>query len=253
MLGATALCSFSSTDTQSIQSHPIIDIAKNFATQENSISQNKTYQLLEELALSGKVIRDGKDSDQRPIFVNAQADFEKAFVYGLQSKDIISITCIIHTPAPATPLCSNGEISKGLVDPSLLQDQERLLTVKKRPEIIRDLLKEGATCISVFPRGGRDARSAEQLKILDELLKCFPDRLKTFELDCTELPKDLIGASYIVTFADSQKYILSLRSYQANLPTDDQWGIWFGPIDHPIIKERWNAVLLFLEKHGFSL
>ena len=61
-----------------------------------------------------------------------------------------------------------------IIDPAILNDPERLLTVKKRPEIIRDYLQEGGILYTVFPKKGREARSSEQLAILDggRLIAC---------------------------------------------------------------------------------
>ena len=188
------------------------------------------------------------DAEKRPLFLNAQADFEQSIVYGLKTQKITNAICIIHMPAPDTPLCTNGEIygtehriAEELVDPAILND----------PDILRDYLKEGGTLISAYPRGARTLRSAEQLAILDELIKNHGDCLQTVELDCTEIPKELIGTTYFITFADEQTAILSLRGYQSNPPADDLWAIWFGPIDDPVIMQRLEEIFSFLDRHGF--
>lgn len=241
ILGATLV--FSSIS----QADEILDQVKTFAQSKDGVCA-----LLDELAASSCVTRDGKDADQRPIFVGAQADFERLFAQLLNKKEIISLFCIIHTPAPATPLCTKGEISEGLVDPSLLNDPERLLTVKKRPDILRDYLRSGGTLYTVYPKGGRNIRSLEQLQILDSLLEEYPEHLFAQELDCAEIPRHLIGATYLITFADFQQVALSLRSYQANRPADDEWGIWFGPLSNPAVAERLDEVFSFLDENGFA-
>ena len=231
-------------------SRSIIEVVKTFAQSGGQVQQ-PVSKLLDELTVTTAVIRKGTDTDLRPVFVNVQADFERAIVYWLNSKQIIRSTCIIHAPAPATPLCTNGEISAGLIDPAIQNDFERLLTVKKRPDIIRDYLREGGHFLTVYPSGGRNSRSVEQLAILDNLLENYPHHLQATELDCSQIPQDLIGATYLITFADSQTYVLSLRSYQANSPADDKWAIWFGSIHDPVVAERLQAVMSFLKEHGF--
>lgn len=235
-----------------IDSRSLIEVAKSFTQAGSSSFRSSISELLDELTTTSSIIREGTDSDERPVFVNAQADFERAIVYLLKSKRIVSCTCVIHTPAPATPLCTNGEISAGLIDPGILNDQERLLTVKKRPDIIRDYLRVGGNLFTAYPKKGRELRSAEQLAILDNLTRSYPHHLHAIELDCDAIPQDLIGATYLITFEDSSTYVLSLRSYQANSPTDDKWAIWFGSIDDAAVAERLQAVTSFLRDHGFS-
>ena len=239
--------------TNMIDSRSLMEVVKTFTLAGNGSFRSSVAALLDELSVTSSITREGIDADQRPVFVNAQADFERAIVFWLKSKQIASCTCIIHTPAPATPLCTNGEISVGLIDPAIQNDQERLLTVKKRSDIIRDYLQEGGALFTVYPKKGRGLRSAEQLAILDDLVQRHPEHLHAIELDCDAIPKDLIGATYLTTFADSSTYVLSLRSYQANSPTDDKWAIWFGPTHDSAIAERLQAVTSFLRDHGFSL
>lgn len=236
-----------------INSQSLIEVAKAFTQAGNSSFRNSVSELLDELTMTSSIAREGTDADERPVFVNAQADFERAIVYWLKCNQIVNCTCIIHTPAPATPLCTNGEISSGLIDSTIQNDPERLLTVKKRPDIIRDYLREGGNLFTIYPQKGRGLRSAEQLEILDDLVQSHSNHLHAIELDCDTIPQDLIGATYIITLADSSTYVLSLRSYQANSPTDDKWAIWFGPTNDPAVAERLQSVTSFLRDHGFSL
>ncbi len=241
-------------------SHPIptqiasplfIEGVKTFTRAANSPFQESICEMLSTLSVTSVMIREGTDADERPIFVNAQADFERAIVYWLKTKQIAGCTCIIHTPAPATPLCMNEEISLGLIDSAIQNDPERLLTVKKRPEIIRDYLQEGGFLYTVYPKKGRGLRSSEQLAILDGLVQSHPDHLHAVELNCDAIPQELVGATYLITLNDSSSYVLSLRSYQAISSTDDKWGIWFGSIDDATVENRFQAVTAFLENHGF--
>ncbi|ACZ33148.1 conserved hypothetical protein [Chlamydia pneumoniae LPCoLN] len=240
-------------EIQTIDSRSLIEIAKAFAYGGNDSFGDSVFELIDELDTTSSITREGTDADQRPIFVNAQADFEKAIVYCIKCKQIIKCISIIHTPTPATPLCTEGEIFPGLVDSAIQNDLERLLTVKKRPDIIREYLRAGGSLVTTYPKEGRRLRSPEQLRVLDDLVQSYPNHLHAIELDCDAIPQDLIGATYIITFADFSTYILSLRSYQANSPSDDTWGIWFGSIDDPVIADRFQAVISFLKDHGFAL
>lgn len=239
--------------TSMIDSQSFMKVVKTFTQAGSSAFRSSVLELLDELSVTSSITREGTDADQRPVFVSAQADFERAIVYWLKSKQIVSCTCIIHTPAPATPLCTNGEIPIGLIDPAIQNDQERLLTIKKRPDIIRDYLQEGGHLFTTYPKKGRELRSAEQLAILDDLARTHPQHLHAIELNCDAIPQDLIGATYLIAFADSSTYVLSLRSYQANSPTDDKWAIWFGSTHDSAVAERLQAVTSFLRDRGFLL
>lgn len=251
----TLLCSLLAIGLGSMATaqESILDQVKSFTQNGDEKTQSAICNLLDELSAASSVVREGTDVDQRPVFVGAQADFERLFVHLLKTQQVSQLTCIIHTPAPATPLCIDTEITEGLVDPVILNDPKRLLTVKKRPHIIRDYLKAGGRLFTVFPKGGRGLRSPEQLTILNGLVSTYPDRLSAVELNCAEIPHDLIGATYFITLADSREFVLSFRTYQANRPTDDKWGIWFGPASNPTISDRSKSVLTFLNDNGFSL
>jgi hypothetical protein len=242
---------FSISPLCALDAQSMIEAVTAFTRAGNGPFQEPVSELLDEVAHACVVVREGSDADQRPIFVNAQADCERAIVSWLKSKEIAHVVCIIHTPAPATPLCTNGDISAGLVDPAILNDQARLLTVKKRPDIIRDYLEQGGYLFTVYPKNGRNLRSSEQLAILEDLMHTHPDRLKAIELDCAEIPRDLIGATYLICLSNAQNYVLSFRSYQANSPTDDRWAIWFGPLHEKAVAERFDAVETFLRDRGF--
>ncbi len=84
----------------------------------------------------------GKDEEVRPVYITAQGDFERTLAFFLKEKKVKFVQGMIHTPTPATPLCTKGEMSESLVDKSMEGDR-RLYTVMKRPEIIREYLRNG--------------------------------------------------------------------------------------------------------------
>jgi hypothetical protein len=239
--------------TQETSRSTIIEILKTYAQSEKSPSQEAILQLLDALCVTSWITREGSDADQRPVFVNIQSYMEQALVYWLSSKDLSHVTCIIHAPAPTTPLCTEGELSEGLVDPSMFEDKSRLSTVKKRPAILRSYLQEGGFLFTVYPQEGITLRSAKQLAILQDLIKQYPHHLKSCALNCHTLPQDLIGASYLFTFSNGETYVFLLNSYQANCATDATWSLGFGCIEDPVIYKRLHYVITFLKTHGFPV
>jgi hypothetical protein len=196
----------------------------------------------------------GDDSVCRPIFVNLQAYIEEIFAELLEEGKIKTAVGIIHTPQPATPLCTGGQITPGLVTDAISQDPERLATVLKRPNIVRKFLGAGGTLVTAYPEVGRSQRSAEQLAIFDGLKAQYPQHLLDKPLAIDALPRGVSGATYIVEDQQGNKSMFSIMAEQANVqqPSAD-WGIWFGSINKPKIKERLSALEPFLSQHELIL
>ncbi len=228
-----------------ITSHQFIDRF------ESQCQNPAVFRLMEDAADQRIVMREGTDAQMRPLFVGAQAEFEKIFAQLLARRNLVQkVRVIIHTPAPPTPLCTDGEISDRLADPSILNDPERLATITKRADIVRSLLASGAEITCAYPAGGRNARSAEQLEIFDRLQEQYP-HLRVTELK-SAIPQELIGATYWITLDTGQCFIFSIMSSQVNAPMDGQWGIWFGDNRDPAIKSRVQQITAFLEQAGGS-
>jgi hypothetical protein len=213
----------------------------------NSNAKPEIVALMLELQSKGVIVRTGKDADLRPAYVGAQAEFEKVMAYQLSHHQISNLVGIIHTPTPATPLCSSGEISLQLVDSAIAQDDKRLYTVKERTTVVREYLQQGGLLYALYPKGGREKRTAEQLAIFDQLLQKYPANLIASELKCTQMERDMVGATYFFQDIHGEWMVFSLMVPQANAPNDDQeWGIWWGSLKDPKVKKRADAVLQYI-------
>ncbi len=194
---------------------------------------------------------DGSDQANRPAFVGLQYVAERALTLLYQEGKITPLVGVIHTDAPATPLCTEGDISEGLVHPSLLNDEQRLDTVKIRVESMRQFLESGALLYALYTDHGLASRSEEQLNIF--IYQPY-DNLHRFHLSKIEgkLDNCYSGATYFYRDSEQVTYILSFRSFQANSPTDGAWTLWLGKlVDLPAssqceISERWEAIHSFL-------
>lgn len=194
----------------------------------------------------------GKDKDFRPNFVALQGVVEHVLSNQL-NKNIKNLKGVIHTPMPATPLCTKGEISKELVDPSIEKDEKRLFTVKARTTIIRDFLHKGGDLHVIYPKEGIAKRNEEQQGIYKKELQNNASHLFDKPLDTAEIPTDLIGATYFFEDQDGKKYVFAIKMTQANDPKDLKFGLWFGAADHPAVKERLKAVSTYLEQNGCNI
>ncbi len=193
----------------------------------------------------------GGDLEMRPLFVTAQGEFERVLAYYLSTGEIVQLIGMIHTPTPATPLCTEGEISKDLVDAELLVDKKRLYTVQTRPAILRDYLSKGGYLSVVYPKGGRDLRTSEQLGIFDKVKEAFPKGLIDSPLGISAIDHDMIGAVYIFKTKNGELGAFAIKAFQANSPEDQsEWGIWFGSLSHPEVNARVEAVREYVVKIG---
>jgi hypothetical protein len=183
------------------------------------------------------------DKKVRPYFVALQGVIEHLLAYEL-NKTINSLVGVIHTPMPATPLCTKGEISIDFIDASIQADPLRLLTVKARTTIIRDYLYQGGDLYIVYPQDGMAKRSVDQQTIYTEELQTYPTHLFDRPLTCASIDKNLIGASYIFKNQSGKLFGFAIKMTQANSPEDQgDFGLWFGEINQTPIQGRIKTVL----------
>jgi len=183
----------------------------------------------------------GKDEEVRPLYVTAQGDFERTLALFLKEQKVKSVIGFIHTPTPTTPLCTKGEISENLVDASMVEDQRRLYTVMKRPEIIREFLKNGGKLMVVYPEKGKEKRTAEQLAIFEEAKAAYSGIFDK-PLPIEKIDSEMIGATYYIQTNDGESFAFVIMARQANAPEDDQtWAIWFGSEEDAEVKDRMLA------------
>ena len=195
----------------------------------------------------------GKDKDIRPLFVTLQAVIEHVLSTELR-KDVKKLTGFIHTPMPATPLCNLGTISKALVASSIAVDPLRLFTVQARTTIIRDYLFQGGDLYIVYPKEGFNKRTEKQQQSYKQELANYPTHLFDVPLDCDTIPPHLIGATYLFENAKGKTFMFSIRGTQANDPKDEtNFGLWFGPVEHPFIKARIQEISSYLKENGSNI
>lgn len=205
------------------------------------------------LSQEGAVEICGTDKEIRPLFVALQAVIEHALAAALQ-KEIRTLKGVIHTPMPATPLCTKGAISKELVSPSIEIDPIRLFTVKARATIVRDYLFKGGELYIAYPKQGWYQRTEEQQAIYGQELMNFPTHLFDVPLNCVSIPDDLIGATYLFQDQLGKLFVFAIKMTQAKDPKAmGNFGLWFGSIDTPVIQERLDAVSSYLEQNGLDL
>lgn len=249
------------TDEESLQTHIHTKVLEtiNYSNEipglkfeEFSALKSEICKIWNNLNKEGSIEVSGTDSDFRPYFVALQSVIEYVLASELQ-KNVKFLMGVIHTPMPATPVCTRGEISKDLVESSLESDPTRIFTVKSRTTIIRDYLYKGGDLFIIYPKNGFFKRTEEQRKIYLQELDNNSDHLFNVPLDCETIPTELIGATYLFQDHSGNKFIFAIKMTQANDPKEiGNFGLWFGSIHHPSIVERLQAVSSYLETNEVS-
>jgi hypothetical protein len=182
-----------------------------------------------ELAAKGVLEVTGTDQEIRPYFVALQAIMEHVLAHDLNT-NVHALTGVIHTPMPATPLCTKGAISKELVDASIENDKQRLFTVNARTTIVRDYLNQGGDLYIVYPKEGINSRTEEQQKIYQEELANYPSHLFDRPLETPSLATEEIGAFYLFNTTEGKQFAFAIKMTQAKDPQEiGSFGLWFGP------------------------
>lgn len=214
--------------------------------------RNQMFHILSELETHGCHIREGND-DFRAPFVGLQGVIEHCFANQKTLGKIPHLLAAIHTPTPATPLCAkvDGKDIENLVAPSLLNDQDKLATVKERAISIRRLLANSGTVLyAIYPEGGLEKRTESEQKIFLEECNKYPEQLKISRLK-KEVDPSFVGALYFFTDESGNRIAFSIKAQQANKPLEKStWGIWFGSITHPEINKRVKEVSAYLIENG---
>lgn len=214
-------------------------------------TQGSLKNLVENLRKNKYSVEIGDDK-LRLKYVPAQASIEHALYLTIllhtgQTKP--TFVGAIHTPTPATPLCTpaKGEIILTLLDPAIQNDREKIKTVADRTQTVRGLATVGTLYIA-YPKGGLEKRKEEEQNAYKEALSQYP-KLKDTVLN-EQLPDDMTGASYVLEMQDGVQILFSLRGAQANNPTGNTWGIWLGSKFYPEVLERMNHVSSTLQNLG---
>ncbi|MBS0626098.1 MAG: hypothetical protein JSS32_08620 [Verrucomicrobia bacterium] len=207
-------------------------------------------EILNELKTAGKKIEIGND-DLRVRYVNMQGCIEHQLACALALGEIDQLAGVIHTPMPATPLCIKPQEGyEEILDESIRNDPQKLYTVLSRAKIVREYLTKGAKLYIAYPQGGLEKRNGEQQNTYREELERYSGTLVDTILNDTQIPPEMIGATYLFR-SEGQVYAFSIQSRQVNdIQALTEWGLWFGPVDHPEIAARVDAVFDYLSQAG---
>lgn len=218
---------------------------------EDIKNKQEVLALLNSIENESRILETGSD-DLRVKYVTSQGCIEHVLACAQVLGDVDHLIGVIHTPTVATPLCvlPDGPYD-GVLDESIRYDLGKLLTVRSRANIVREYLAKGGKLYVVYPQGGREKRTAEQLKIYQDELNRYTENLIDWVLSCKQIDPDMIGATYLFRNNERNVFAFSIKSRQANdIQKQAEWGIWFGPVDDPAITERVNSIFDYLSQNA---
>lgn len=187
------------------------------------------------------------EQEIRPYFVTFQAMIEKALVVEL-GKEVLSVRGFIHTPMPATPLCTRKLPNK----PSLVRPIE-VKPSQARTNILKKYLLKGGDLYIVYPKEGLFKRTPHEQKTYAQRLEKHPNHLIDLPLSCEEIPEDLIGATYIFKDRNLNEFVFSIQMTQFNSAQESShFALWLGPLTDARIEKRATEVLSFIKENAIS-
>ncbi len=228
----------------------LLDRVKACIGNDTALSQRNEMLALVDVLKSKGFYREAGSDDFRVKFVSTQGAVEHVLACAQAMGEIVQLVGVIHTPTPATPLCTlpTEAPSTGLLDPSIAYDLHKLLTVRSRAQIVREYLHKGGKLYIAYPRGGLERRTSEQQTTYHAALTEFPTLLIDSVLDSDLLPSDRVGAIYMFRDRQGHSYAFSIKSTQAIEPQAYvEWGLWFGAITNSAVSERVNNVFDYLD------
>ncbi len=230
----------------------LLDRAKSCSLSNQEVDQKEDlFKLISLLDANGSVIESGSD-DLRIKYVATQGAIEHVLACAMVLGEIDHLVGVIHTPTPATPLCTQVEhLDEELLDASIRYDLQKLVTVRSRAVIIREYLELGGKLFIAYPQGGLEKRTEQQQEIYKQELARYADRLVDSVLSCKEMDASKVGATYFFKAGSEEIYAFSIKANQANHPEQfSEWGMWLGKIENQSIKDRVSEILDYLTEHA---
>ncbi len=217
--------------------------------QYSTETKTEMLKVLGELQMDNLYIREG--GDLRAPIVGLQQIFEHA-IKNLIVSDRLKFQGVIHTPLPATPLCTQVDQAdlSNVMAPSLLSDPDKTLTVKNRALTVRELLTLPDTRLYVvYSKGGLEERDIDSQQVFKSEINKNPNTLIGIELS-GKINPDRVGATYILITPNGGTCAFCIDAQQANQEIVEKWGIYCGSLDDETIKKRVNLTFDDIMQRG---
>ncbi|MGI9275147.1 MAG: hypothetical protein ACR2PT_09935 [Endozoicomonas sp.] len=200
----------------------------------------------------------GNDKVTRPVAVSFQKAFEQSLVNMVDEEQVSQATAIIHTRKPSTPLCNPpGKALPETLNLSMREDMKRRKTIEDRTITLRRMARQGPPMdlYVAYIRDGLQKRSSNEQEIYrrevnDEANTSLHDSPMT----CTEMPDEIVGASYVITTKRGNTLYFGNNGIQAiDGSGSNLWRYWFGGLREAPVNERYKEVLKYLKECGLNI
>ncbi len=197
---------------------------------EKQVAVDKVRAFAEDLFDSGFAEVKGTDLECRSICVTVQGGIELALAKMLQEGALRCVHATFLTPLPTTPLRKKGD-TKELASSEF--DPARQYTLDMRENTVRALRDAGGILAVGYSKEAYEALKNDTSDASKEQVANWEaERLQSCVIDYpldTAIPKDLIGAVYMITDASGQAYFLPTQGIQAKDAAEGEatWKKWF--------------------------
>ena len=200
----------------------------------------------------------GNDKVTRPVAVSFQKAFEQSLVNMVDEDQVSQAAAIIHTRKPTTPLCNPpGKALPETLNLSMRGDVKRQKTVEDRTITLRRMARQGPPMdlYVAYVRDGLQNRSPKEQEVYrGEVNDEANTSLHDSPMACTEMPDEIVGASYLVTTKRGNTLYFGNNGIQAiDGSGSNLWRYWFGGLRETPVDERYKEVLKYLKECGLNI
>lgn len=199
----------------------------------------------------------GADEITRPVAVSFQKAFEQSVLDMIDEEQVSQVAAIIHTRKPTTPLCNpEGEALPQTMHPDMKCDPKRCKTIQDRTVTLREMAKKESLDLYVaYLEDGLQKRSVKEQRIYrQELANPANTSLHDTPLACSEMPDEIVGASYILKTSRGNELYFANNGKQAIDATGETlWRYWFGNLKDSSVSKRYKEVVEYLKSCGMSI
>ena len=200
----------------------------------------------------------GNDKVTRPVAVSFQKAFEQSLVNMVDEDQISQVAAIIHTRKPTTPLCNPpGKALPETLNLSMREDVNRRKTIEDRTITLRRMARQGppTDLYVAYVRDGLQSRSPKEQEVYrGEVTNETNVSLHDSPMVCTEMPDEIVGASYVMTTKRGNTLYFGNNGIQAiDGSGSNLWRYWFGGLREAPVNERYKEVLKYLKECGLNI
>ena len=200
----------------------------------------------------------GNDEVTRPVAVSFQKAFEQSLTNMIDESQLKHAAAIIHTRKPTTPLCNPaGKALRQTMSAAMENDPGRIKTIEDRTVTLRRMAQNGPPMdlYVAYIKGGLDKRSTQEQAIYRKEIN-NPDNpsLHDEEMACTEMPDEIVGASYVLTTKLGNTLYFANNGTQAvDAEGSTLWRYWFGSLKDAPVDQRYKEVFKYLKECGLDI